>query len=101
MSWFQKEERSFFEKIVIRVLKTGKVPRHVAFIMDGNRRFAKQKQLDSVVTGHVQGFDKLTHVSVSSLPSEDDNDCFFLLNNRYLDGVMTWALRKLLFMPSV
>jgi ditrans,polycis-polyprenyl diphosphate synthase len=65
-SWFKKEKRSLLERLVIKILKTREIPTHVAFIMDGNRRFAKQKQLDSVVTGHLHGFDKLTHVSNAS-----------------------------------
>lgn len=37
------------------------MPKHVAFIMDGNRRFAQKKNLDRQ-EGHMQGFDKLAEV---------------------------------------
>lgn len=67
MSWFKKSERSFLESIVIRTLKTGQIPKHVAFIMDGNRRYANKNHLDSVNIGHLHGFDKLTHVSIASV----------------------------------
>jgi len=38
------------------------VPRHVAFIMDGNRRYAKQQQVHTA-QGHYRGYDKLKEVS--------------------------------------
>ncbi|CAN6635169.1 dehydrodolichyl diphosphate synthase complex subunit Rer2p [Trichomonascus vanleenenianus] len=49
---------SFFQDFMIAVLKTGPVPSHVAFVMDGNRRFAKQNQL-RIQEGHVAGFESL------------------------------------------
>jgi ditrans,polycis-polyprenyl diphosphate synthase len=36
---------------LIKTLKFGDIPEHIAFIMDGNRRFAKKKKL-SVNAGH-------------------------------------------------
>ena len=39
-------------------MKTGEVPRHVAIIMDGNRRFAKKMRYDHSMRGHVLGFEK-------------------------------------------
>lgn len=44
-----------------------KIPRHIAIIMDGNRRWAKQKLLPTGY-GHKKGFD--TFVSVADLCSE-------------------------------
>lgn len=46
-------------QIVIFLLKLGPIPSHIAFIMDGNRRFAKQKGSGSVIIGHKQGFQAL------------------------------------------
>lgn len=59
MSWVRESNLSWAQRLALRVLKVGKVPRHVAFIMDGNRRYAKKFHLKSVTEGHVHGFDKL------------------------------------------
>eukprot|EP00095_Tigriopus_kingsejongensis_P012098 snap_masked-scaffold747_size103044-processed-gene-0.3 protein:Tk12098 transcript:snap_masked-scaffold747_size103044-processed-gene-0.3-mRNA-1 annotation:"dehydrodolichyl diphosphate synthase isoform x2" len=60
MSWVpeKKVNYSFWESLALRLLRFGVVPKHVAFIMDGNRRFAKVNQLEQI-QGHVHGFDKL------------------------------------------
>lgn len=47
------------QKFALKVIKSGKIPRHVAFIMDGNRRYAKKLHLNASTDGHVHGFDKL------------------------------------------
>lgn len=36
----------------------GHIPNHVAFVMDGNRRFARSQQIDKI-EGHSRGFEKL------------------------------------------
>lgn len=46
---------------LICVLKAGPMPKHVAFIMDGNRRFARKKNMERQ-EGHMQGFNKLAEV---------------------------------------
>ena len=51
----------FWQSLCCRVLKCGHIPRHIAFIMDGNRRFARKNQLKHSL-GHILGFDKLTEV---------------------------------------
>jgi len=33
----------FYERVFLKILRQGKIPNHMAFIMDGNRRFAKKK----------------------------------------------------------
>jgi len=35
----------FYEKLLAKILKTGQIPNHVAFIMDGNRRYASSNGL--------------------------------------------------------
>jgi len=49
---------SWLERLGINVIKVGSIPRHVAVIMDGNRRFAKQSGV-ATIQGHSKGFDKL------------------------------------------
>jgi tritrans,polycis-undecaprenyl-diphosphate synthase [geranylgeranyl-diphosphate specific] len=46
------------EKRYLKLVKTQPVPRHIAIIMDGNRRFAEQLGLTSI-HGHEKGRDKL------------------------------------------
>ena len=45
-------------RLTCRLLRAGPVPRHVAFIMDGNRRFASSRQL-SRAQGHAFGYEKV------------------------------------------
>ncbi|EGF81244.1 hypothetical protein BATDEDRAFT_10818 [Batrachochytrium dendrobatidis JAM81] len=47
-----------FQKITLSILVLGPVPKHVAFVMDGNRRFAKRLHLQPS-EGHQLGFKKL------------------------------------------
>jgi hypothetical protein len=48
---------------VIALLRHGEVPQHMAFIMDGNRRFARKHQV-AIEQGHRSGFDKLEQASL-------------------------------------
>lgn len=48
-------------KVVGRVLKAGPTPRHVGFIMDGNRRFARRCSIETM-TAHSMGFETLKKV---------------------------------------
>lgn len=48
-----------YEKKLFRDVKGGSVPNHIAIIMDGNRRFAKDTGLDKVTKGHEYGVRKL------------------------------------------
>ncbi|XP_064111622.1 dehydrodolichyl diphosphate synthase complex subunit DHDDS-like isoform X2 [Macrobrachium nipponense] len=61
MTWIVEQNRTWAEWAAIRVLKVGPIPHHLAVIMDGNRRFARKEQKDTL-TGHKQGFHKLTEV---------------------------------------
>ncbi|CAG0884662.1 unnamed protein product, partial [Cyprideis torosa] len=52
---------SWLQQLVSKCLTSGEMPKHVGFIMDGNRRFAaKLKQ--PKIEGHVQGSERLFRV---------------------------------------
>nr|CAX69796.1 hypothetical protein [Schistosoma japonicum] len=60
MTWTRsKVQYGILQKICIRAIKYGPIPKHVAFIMDGNRRFADSKMLKQS-DGHLYGFSKLS-----------------------------------------
>ncbi|KAG5311723.1 DHDDS synthase, partial [Acromyrmex insinuator] len=61
MSWPQKRILNWFQSVVLRIIKTGEIPKHVAFIMDGNRRYANKHNL-SEAEGHLKGSDKLNEM---------------------------------------
>jgi len=60
MSWIKEQpyEYSWWESLCVKLLRCGSIPKHVAFIMDGNRRYAKRLGVDKI-QGHNQGFDRL------------------------------------------
>nr|XP_025702676.1 dehydrodolichyl diphosphate synthase 6-like [Arachis hypogaea] len=49
---------SCLRKCIFGILSMGPVPHHIAFIMDGNRRFAKKSNLAEEI-GHKAGFSSL------------------------------------------
>jgi len=60
-SWVVDDKRSWPEWFALKILQVGPIPSHLALIMDGNRRFAKQMQKE-VLHGHKEGFKTLTNV---------------------------------------
>lgn len=61
MSWLRDQTLSWLQRLSLMVLRTGPIPRHIAFIMDGNRRFAVKSKMGKA-QGHSKGFDKLSEV---------------------------------------
>ncbi|EPY53171.1 cis-prenyltransferase [Schizosaccharomyces cryophilus OY26] len=49
------------EEVAIRALKHGKIPQHVAFVMDGNRRWAREHRVETI-EGHSLGFETLKNL---------------------------------------
>ncbi|XP_041463127.1 dehydrodolichyl diphosphate synthase complex subunit DHDDS-like [Lytechinus variegatus] len=104
--WFPEKQyqaqKTWFQSFCLRVLKCGPVPQHVAFIMDGNRRFAKKKSFQTL-EGHSLGFEKLaetlqwcldlgiTEVTVYAFSIEN-----FKRSRQEVDGLMELARKKFL-----
>ena len=63
MFWIKESGTNWLQSFVINIIKRGKLPRHIAFIMDGNRRYAKKNHL-ARSTGHLHGFDTLSNVGL-------------------------------------
>ena len=59
--WLRDNAIDSIRRVLLGVLKAGPVPQHVAFIMDGNRRYAREKGV-KVIEGHVDGFVALRRV---------------------------------------
>ncbi|QPG74059.1 hypothetical protein FOA43_001380 [Brettanomyces nanus] len=51
----------FTKNQICRVISAGPVPKHVGFIMDGNRRYAKQNHME-MKEGHSAGFESMAKV---------------------------------------
>ena len=62
-------ELKMHEKILVYAMKAGKLPHHIAFIMDGNRRYAQLKGLEKS-QGHFLGFETLKKQLNGSLTLE-------------------------------
>ncbi|QWF81201.1 polyprenyl diphosphate synthase [Amycolatopsis sp. CA-230715] len=61
MGWRELVEEPYRRRLRARVAK-GPLPRHVAMIMDGNRRWAREAGLADVSEGHRRGFGHVTEV---------------------------------------
>jgi hypothetical protein len=51
-------------ELLIGALRQGPIPQHVAFVMDGNRRFARSHKIETV-EGHNLGFEALARVCIT------------------------------------
>ncbi|KNC21748.1 hypothetical protein FF38_03971 [Lucilia cuprina] len=59
MSWVSDYKYSWLETLAMNVIKAGgHLPYHIAFVMDGNRRYANSQHIRKI-DGHSKGFDKL------------------------------------------
>lgn len=54
------------------MLRAGPIPQHVAFIMDGNRRYARMKGM-KVIQGHINGLVALRRVRRTYVPNLEKN----------------------------
>ncbi|KAG2180806.1 hypothetical protein INT43_008385 [Umbelopsis isabellina] len=53
---------SAFQEATIAILRQGPIPRHIGFVLDGNRRFARAHGAKSTQFGHYEGFRQLEKV---------------------------------------
>ncbi|KAF3839439.1 hypothetical protein F7725_018156, partial [Dissostichus mawsoni] len=100
MSWIREGELNLIEKISANILKAGPMPKHVAFIMDGNRRFARKKQMERQ-EGHMQGFNKLAetlrwckHLNIQEVTVYAFSIENFKRSQNEVDGLMVLAKQK-------
>ena len=59
--WLKDQASAKAQDALIAVLASGPVPQHVAFILDGNRRYARSKH-KQIKQGHTDGFYTLRKV---------------------------------------
>ena len=52
---------TYLRDLLIRSLQCGPIPEHIAFVMDGNRRYARSRKLETV-EGHNLGFEALAKI---------------------------------------
>ncbi|XP_011204581.2 dehydrodolichyl diphosphate synthase complex subunit DHDDS [Bactrocera dorsalis] len=58
--WISDYKYKWHEILAMKIMRSGGyIPRHIAFVMDGNRRYAKSQHLRNI-EGHSHGFDKLS-----------------------------------------
>lgn len=61
---------SNLKELLVGALRQGPIPQHVAFVMDGNRRFARSHGIETV-EGHNLGFEALARVGLPPLQPAD------------------------------
>ena len=59
--WFKRTEYSWLQRFFIKCVTSGRLPTHVAFIMDGNRRYAKANSI-SRAESYAMGFEKIGEI---------------------------------------
>jgi undecaprenyl pyrophosphate synthase len=60
--WLQNTIASKAQNLMLKILAAGPIPKHIAFVMDGNRRYARMNDI-GVQQGHSDGFIALRRVS--------------------------------------
>lgn len=73
-------------ELLIGALRQGPIPQHVAFVMDGNRRFARSHKIETV-EGHNLGFEALARVGPSPRVKMHNANMGKILEVCYKSGV--------------
>lgn len=55
MTWVKETPLTWLQRLAVKFVTTGPLPQHVGFIMDGNRRWARKRNVEKV-KGHVEGY---------------------------------------------
>jgi len=89
------------KRFMLQILAHGGAPKHIAFIMDGNRRYAKKRNMEAY-NGHSEGFSALSEVLELSmeLGVKEVTVFAFAIENfnrskKEVDGLMNLAVEKL------
>ncbi|CAL8130525.1 unnamed protein product [Orchesella dallaii] len=56
-----KIEESILQKLFRNILQQGQIPKHIAFVLDGNRRYAREKNM-TTIAGHRKGSDTFDQI---------------------------------------
>jgi ditrans,polycis-polyprenyl diphosphate synthase len=93
-------------ELLINSLKQGPIPNHIAFVMDGNRRWARSHKLETV-EGHNMGFEALARILEVCYKSGVKYVTIYAFSienfkrSRYeVDGLMDMAKTKLVQMSQ-
>ena len=93
-------------ELLINGLKQGPIPKHIAFVMDGNRRWARSHKLETV-EGHHMGFEALARILEVCYKSGVKYVTIYAFSienfkrSRYeVDGLMDMAKTKLVQMSQ-
>lgn len=78
---------SHLRELLVGALSQGPVPQHIAFVMDGNRRFARTHGIETV-EGHNLGFEALARVGLLISPFL----CLVFKEDRLTFDVFSWDL---------
>ena len=70
--WLRIKFATLGQNFIIKVLTAGPIPKHVAFVMDGNRRYARRNH-KAVQQGHSDGFIALRRVSLPRIKFSHSN----------------------------
>ncbi|XP_019368017.1 PREDICTED: dehydrodolichyl diphosphate synthase complex subunit DHDDS [Gavialis gangeticus] len=100
MSWIREGELILVERFFANIIKAGPMPRHIAFIMDGNRRYAQKCHVQRQ-QGHSHGFDKLAetlrwcwHLGIREVTVYAFSIENFKRTKEEVDGLMELARQK-------
>lgn len=72
LRWLKNKVVKKAQGLLLRIISAGPTPKHVAFIMDGNRRYARSHHR-RVQEGHYEGFLVLQRVGVVSYTDKSRN----------------------------